>query len=145
MKILKGIEIPITICVSYTILSLINTVFDLAKGRDSNPENTLMVFLLSSIAVVVLSMHHLFDEWNPILMIIVQYVIAMGLVMLVVYVGSFFEPVNKDGYRDVFISFTIPYMIGAAIYYIEVFRSAYRQNQLLQEIKKEAEQENLKK
>ena len=87
MKILKGIEIPITICVSYTILSLINTVFDLIKGRDTNPANSLMVLLFSSIAVIVLSMHHLFDEWNPILMIIVQYAIAMGLVMLVVYLG----------------------------------------------------------
>lgn len=144
MKILKGIEIPITICVSYTILSLINTVFNLIKGRDTNPANSLMVLLFSSIAVIVLSMHHLFDEWNPILMIIVQYAIAMGLVMLVVYLGSFIEPVSEGGYREVFVSFTIPYIIGSVFYYIEVFHSAYKQNRLLQEIKKEAEQEILK-
>lgn len=136
MRILKGIEIPITICVSYTILSLINTVSDLIKGRETNPANSLMVLLLSSIAVIVLSIHHLFDEWNPILMMIAQYVIAMGLVMLVVYLGSFIEPVSEGGYKDVFVSFTIPYIIGAVIYYIEVFRYAHKQNQLLQEIKK---------
>lgn len=136
MRILKEIEIPITICVSYTILSLINTVSDLIKGRETNPANSLMVLLLSSIAVIVLSIHHLFDEWNPILMMIAQYVIAMGLVMLVVYLGSFIEPVSEGGYKDVFVSFTIPYIIGAVIYYIEVFRYAHKQNQLLQEIKK---------
>lgn len=42
--------------------------------------------------------------------------------------------VAKDGYKDAFLSFTIPYTIGAVIYYIEVFRSVHRQNQLLQDI-----------
>lgn len=138
MKILKGVEIPITICVSYTILSIVNTVFELVKGTKSNPINALFMLLFTSIAVFVLSIHHLFDEWNPLLMILVQYVIAIGLVMLVVFLGSFVEPVDEGGYRDIFLSFTIPYAIGAVFYYIEVFRSAHRQDELLQEIKQEA-------
>ena len=120
-------------------------MFDLIKGRDTNPLNSLLVFILSAIAVIVLSFHHLFDEWNPLLMILIQYIIAIALMMLVVYIGTLFEPMDEGGYREVFVSFSITYAIGAVIYYIEVFRSAYKQNQLLQEIKKEAEKENTKK
>lgn len=135
MKILKGVEIPIAICVSYTILSIVNIIFDLCRGRETGSHyNSLAMLLLCSIAVLVLSLHHLFDEWPPIVMIIIQYVIAMGLVLLLVFISGFFEEVSEGGYRDIIISFTIPYIIGAFIYYISLFRTARRQDKLIQEI-----------
>ncbi len=140
MKILTGVEIPITICVSYTILSVFNAALSLLNGKEQiSSANSLAMLLFTTIAVLVLSIHHLFDEWNPILMIIIQYVIAMALVFLVVFLIGFIEPVSEGGYYDIFISFTIPYIIGAVFYYIEVFRCAYRQDRILQEIKKETQ------
>ncbi len=135
MKILKGIEIPISICISYTILSMVNVILDLLKGKDSGSHyNSLAMLLLCTIAVLVLSIHHLFDEWPPIVMIIVQYIIAMGLVLLFVFISSFFSEISEGGYEDIIVSFTIPYIIGAFIYYSSVFRSAKRQDKLIQEI-----------
>ena len=61
--------------------------------------------------------------------------------MLTMIIGGFFEPVSKGGYKDTFISFTIPYVFGAIIYYIRVFQSVHRQNRLLQDIIKDKEEE----
>ncbi len=135
MRILKGVEIPVTICVSYTVLSIANAVFSLFAGRTEGTHwNSIVMLLWTSIAVFVLSIHHLFDEWSPALMIVVQYMIAMGLVFLTVFIGSFFEEVSEGGYFDVFVSFTWPYVIGALLYYISLFRSAKRQDRMIQEI-----------
>lgn len=135
MKILKGVEIPIAICISYTILSIVNAVLCLINGQESSSNvNAVMMLFFCSIAVLVLSIHRLFDAAAPVVMILLQYVIAMGLVFLSVYIVSFFEQVSKDGYRDIFISFTVPYFIGGVVYYISLFRAAKRQDKLLEEI-----------
>lgn len=135
MKILKGVEIPIAICISYTILSIVNALLCLMKGRESSSNvNAVMMLLWCSVAVLVLSIHHLFDNLPPAAMILIQYVIAMGLVFLSVYIGSFFDKVSEGGYRDIFVSFTIPYFAGGAVYYISLYRAAKRQDKLLQEI-----------
>lgn len=135
MKILRGIEIPIAICISYTILSVYNAAANLIAGREMGPySNSLLMLLFTSIAILVLSLHHLFDEWPPAVMIAVQYIIAIGLVFLTVYLFSFFEEIGENGYRDILLNFTIPYIIGGMVYYISLFLSVKRQNNLLTQI-----------
>lgn len=135
MRILKGIEIPIAICISYTVMSIVNAVLCLMAGRESTSNgNALTMLLWCSIAVFILSIHHLFEEWPPAVMMICQYLIAMGLVFLSVYIGSFFDELSEHGYRDMFLSFTIPYIIGGGIYYVTLFQTARRQDKLIQEI-----------
>lgn len=139
MRILKGIEIPITICISYTIISIINALINLLNGNSTGShENSIVMLLWTSIAVFILSIHHLFDEWSPIFMIIIQYVIAMGLVFLSIFLISLFSEIHVDAYKDAFTSFTWPYIIGAGFYYISLFRSVARQNKLLSEIQEKA-------
>lgn len=135
MKLLKGIEIPIAVCISYTIISVANAALCLMAGSESTSNvNAFMMLLWCSIAVFVLSIHHLFDRLPPVTMMVIQYVIAMGLVILSVWIGSFFDEMSEHGYRDMFFSFTIPYVIGGGCYYISLFREVKRQNKLLQEI-----------
>lgn len=135
MKILKGTEIPVAICISYTMLSITNSILSLLSGREATSNwNDILMLILTSIAILVLSMHRLFDALPPLLMMVLQYVIAMSLVMLFIYITSFFEEISEGGYWDIFLSFTIPYIIGAACYYVSVFRAAKRQDALIQEI-----------
>lgn len=137
MRIIKGREILITICISYTIINLGGSIFEaIINQNNSLCMNNIMMLIWTSIAVIVLSIHHLFDEWSPLAMILIQYVIALSLVFLTLFIGGFFEPVAKGGYKDAFLSFTIPYVIGGIIYYIGVFQSVRKQNQLLQDINK---------
>lgn len=129
------IEILLTICVSYTIISLAGTIINMLAGFETNNLNVISMLFFTSIAVLVLNTHRLFDGYSPLFMIIVQYMIAIGLVMLYVAFVGIFSPVSEGGYWDIFVSFTIPYLIGAVIYYISIFREARRQDALLQEIK----------
>lgn len=142
MRIIKGREILITICISYTIINIGGSIFEaIVEQNRSLCTNNIMMLMWTSIAVFVLSIHHLFDEWSPLAMILIQYVIALSLVLLTMVIGGFFEPVARGGYKDAFLSFTIPYVIGAIIYYIGVFQSVRRQNQLLQDIIKDKDEE----
>lgn len=139
---MKASETFITICVSYTIISIAGTIINMLSGHGANHLNILSMFVFTSIAVLVLSIHRLFENLSPLMMIIIQYAIAMGLVLLYVFIVGLFSPVSEGGYRDIFVSFTIPYIIGGAIYYISVFREAKKQNAMLQEIKS-SRKENL--
>lgn len=129
-------EMLIYICVSYTIISLIDAGMCMSHGRfQLSAVNSFYQLVFTTIAVVILYSHNLFERVSPLVMVIIQYVLAMGTVFLFVYIQSFFIELHPDGYKDVFRSFTTFYIIGAGIYYIYVFRDAKKQNDLLQEIK----------
>lgn len=132
-------EILTTICVSYTIISIVAALINLMTGSQADNLNTIAMLLFTSIAVFVLSLHNMFDNLSPLLMIIIQYVVALGLVMISVFLIGLISPVSEGGYKDIFISFTIPYIIGAFVYYVSVFHQAKCQNDLLQEIKRKKE------
>ena len=134
-KVLRN-EILLTICVSYTLISIGTTILNMLSGSENNNMNTISMLVFTSIAVLVLYTHQIFDKVSPLVMIVIQYVIALGLVMLYVFIVGLFDPVAEGGYWDIFISFTIPYVIGALLYYISVFYQAHQQDALLQEIKK---------
>jgi len=136
MKKINLAEMLVVICVSYTILSLVNAGLALAMGKNTiSAMNSFTMVLWTSIGVGILYMHQYFDRWSPLVMIIAQYIIAMGLVFGSLLLESKFIELHPMAYRDAFRSFTIPYIIGAGIYYINIFREAKRQNELLQEIK----------
>lgn len=133
----KSIDLLTAICISYTIISLVDHISHLIYGTRGNSLNGIAQFLFSAIAVLVLYMHRLFENRSPLFMIVMQYIIAMGLVWLLAWLLGYFDPVIEGGYWDIFWSFTIPYAIGATYYYIQIFCSAKRQNALLQEIKRQ--------
>jgi hypothetical protein len=98
--------------------------------------NLWLCLILSAIAVFILSQHYRFDRYSLITVIIMQYVVAMFLVFLLVWLSGFFVEIHPDGYHDVFVSFTIPYWLGAIFYYINLFVEVKKQNEMIQEIKK---------
>lgn len=134
-------EILLTICVSYTIISISAAIINLFAGAETNNLNTISMLVFTSIAVLILYTHQLFDNISPLLMIIIQYVIAVALVMLYTFFVGLFNPIAEGGYWDIFVSFTVPYVIGAVVYYISVFYQAHQQDALLQEIKEMQEGE----
>lgn len=137
MRNIKGKELLIVICVSYAVINISISVLEAIFYRKASLcSNNIMMLAWTSIAVFILSIHSIFDRLSPLVMILVQYIMALSLVMLTTVIVSIFSPVSKGGYYDIFMSFTIPYIIGAVIYYIEVFTSVHKQNKLLDEIHK---------
>lgn len=136
MKRKTLLEIGLSICVSYTILSILNAIVNIVDSDYAyTPENSIMMLIWCSIAVITLFSHRFLSRFSPIIMILVQYIIALLLVMGTLFISRFFEELGPTTLYDGFRSFTIPFVIGAIIYYINVFLEAKKQNRLLQQVK----------
>ncbi len=123
------------LCCSYTIVSVGGAIINIMAGTDTNNVNVIMMFIFCNIAVFVLSIHKFFEKLSPLAMIVIQYVVACALCSLAVYIGTFFYgPVTPRGWFELFRSFTIPYIIGAALYYYRLWDEAKKQQNLLNEI-----------
>ncbi len=127
----------VVICVSYTIISLVGGFINLLiqPENGNNFANTVMMFVWSAIAVLVIFSHAWFDQYPPLAVIVVQYIVAQGLVFLTLAIISFFTEINLQNYWEAFRSFVIPYAIGAAVYYISNYLDAKKSNKMLQELK----------
>jgi hypothetical protein len=93
------------------------------------------MFATCAIATFVLFLHRLFDSVSPLVMIVVQYLVACALVGLLLWLVSvFISPITPRGWFEFYRSFTIPYIFLAGFYYFRVFSEAKKQNKLIQEI-----------
>ena len=130
MKVIHKQNFFPIVCICFTLLSIGNVILEaivLGKfGHDQ--QNLLLMLLLSVLAVAVLSQHYRFGSVPLTLVILVQYLLA--------WISSFFETLHENAYRDMFLSFTIPYAIGAVVYYVSLFVEIKHANKTLEEIRR---------
>lgn len=122
-----------TVCIVYTILSLGKLLFEafFSKPDSYYTLNFLFMFAIVSIATFVLGMHQFLKDIPLLFVMIGQYLVVVGTIMLFMFIASFYIEVNPGGYKDMFISVTIPYIILAGIYYLTYFREIKKANELL--------------
>ena len=137
MKIINKQNFFPTVCVVYTLLVLMKLALEyIVQGLWENYQgNLLVMFVLSVVAVFVLSQYYRFQKYPLLLVIVAQYLVLIGGVMLFTWLFSFFEPLHENAYRDMFLSFSIPYAIGVVIYYAALFREVRAVNRVLLQIK----------
>ena len=128
------------LCCSYTIVSVAGALINMAMGSETNNANVVLMFIFCNIAVFVLSIHKFFEKLSPLAMIIIQYVVALALCTGAILIATlFWGPVTPRGWFEFFRSFTIPYIIGAALYYYRLYREAKDQDEMIKEIQKKKE------
>lgn len=137
MRIVNKRNFMPIVCVIYTALSLGKIALEcIMQGKYGNLQaNLLVMFVISLVATFVLSQHYRLERFPLLVVILLQYVVLIVGVMGFIWLSSFWTEVHPNGYHDMFWSFTIPYMIGAAVYYIALFREIKKADQLLQEYK----------
>ncbi|MDE6608481.1 MAG: hypothetical protein K2K54_12130 [Lachnospiraceae bacterium] len=137
MKIINKQNFFPTVCVVYTLLVLGKLVLEyIAQGLWGNHQgNLLVMFVLSVVSVFVLSQYYRFQKYPLLVVIVVQYLVLIGYVMLFTWISGFFEPLHENGYKDMFLSFSIPYAIGVIIYYAALFHEVRTVNHMLLQIK----------
>ena len=138
MKLISKKNVVPIICISYTIVSIILTIFEIIVNGKMNPTqlNMFLFLFLSILAVGILSQHYRLDRFSPLTMIIIQYLFAVAIILISLKVSSFFVDIHPDGYKDMTISFSIPYFIGMVIYYICLRLEVRKQNRILAKIRK---------
>lgn len=129
-------EMLIVICVSYTIVSMVIAIVNTIGGTQTNNLNQMMALIFTAISVGVLYTYQFLSFLSPLLTIVIQYIAAAGLVLLAAYITSFFDPITPGGYVDLFVSFSVIYLIGAIAFYIFSYFEIKKMNRLLQDIKK---------
>lgn len=124
------------LCCVYTFISVVGAIVNIITGTETNNANVLIMFATCAIATFVLFLHRLFDCVSPLVMIIVQYIIACALVGLMLLLTSIIiEPITPRGWYEYYRSFTIPYIFLAGFYYYRVFSETKKQDKMIQEIK----------
>lgn len=137
MKIINKQNFFPTVCVVYTLLVLGKLVLEyICQGLWENYQgNLLVMFVLSVLAVFVLSQYYRFQKYPLLVVIVVQYLALIAGVMLFTWISGFFQPLHENGYRDMFLSFSVPYAIGVVIYYAALFHEVKTVNRMLKQIK----------
>lgn len=143
MKIINKQNFFPGVCVVYTLLVLGKLALEyIVQGKWGNYQSNLLVmFVLSVLAHFVLSQYYRFQKYPLLVVIVVQYLVLIGGVMLFTWVSGFFAPLHEDGYRDMFLSFSIPYAIGVVVYYMALFHEVKNVNRVLKQIKEETREE----
>lgn len=130
-------EILLVICVSYTILSMIATAVNTIAGSQTSNLNSVMMLILTTISVSVLYLYYLLDRFSPLFTITLQYLIALAFAGIALFIWNLFDEISGDGYADFFISFTVFYVIGAAVFYVMTYFETKKMNELLRDIQTE--------
>lgn len=138
MKLINKRNIIPVICITYTMVSMALTIYEIIAKGEMNPTqlNMFLFLILSILGVGVLSQHYRFEKFSPLAVIVVQYLIAIALILIALKVASYFVDIHPDGYRDMSVSFSIPYFVGTIVYYVCLRFELRKQNRLLEKIKR---------
>ena len=129
-------EYILEVCCIFTLMSVIGAIVNIIAGTETNNINVIVMFATCAIATLVLFLHKLFDNVSPLVMIIVQYLVACALVGLMLWLISMFvSPITPKGWFEFYRSFTIPYIFLAGFYYYRVFSETKKQDKLIREIR----------
>lgn len=140
MKLINKKNVIPIICMTYTLVSVVLTIFEIWNKGKMNPTqlNMFLFLFLSVLGVGILSQHHRLERFSPLTMIVIQYLIAVAVILISLKIASNFVDIHPNGYRDMTISFSIPYLIGTVIYYICLRLEVRKQNRILEKIRKTA-------
>ncbi|MBE5961590.1 MAG: DUF3021 domain-containing protein [Lachnospiraceae bacterium] len=135
-----------TICVVYTILSVVITIVEAVehKGINASQFNYMCCLYLCAVGTFVLSLTYRLERFSMLTVMIIQYVLALVLIFGAMWILGHFVEVNKNGPMEMWRSFTIPYVILAAAYYMELRRETKKQNEMLAQIKEKKQEEEIK-
>ena len=104
------------ICILFTITTVISSTIQLTQGieYDTNA-HILLRMAICIIAIIFISIFKNIRIRNIYLRALVQYVLSMGCIFLLVYFLGFFIELSKTAYSDIFLNYTIPFIIIAII------------------------------
>lgn len=142
MKMIHKKNVIPIICITYTVVSMVLTGFEIVMKGKLNPTqlNMILFLLLSILGVAVLSQHYRLERFSPLTMIVIQYAIAIAAILLTLKIASYFVDIHPDGYKDMTLSFSVPYFIGTIIYYLCLRIELRKQNQILRSIREHKKQ-----
>lgn len=128
----------LSVCVAYTIFAISKILCEGITGR-TDPNYVMnfgAMFIITCFAAFILFIHRIFYKVPLLFVIIGQYIVVIGSVMLGIFIASKLEEISPHAYREMFVQISIPYVVCAVIYYVNYFREIKRANDIIKAIKK---------
>ena len=136
MKIINKNNFISIVCVSFTLITCGKLAMEKSMGFTDvyYAENIFTILAVTILATLVLALHNYLQRFPFIPVVIGQYLVVIGLVFAAIWIAGHFTENAPSAYRDMFVSVTIPYVIGALVYYISYFYKIKRANQVFKEL-----------
>ena len=131
MKLINKNNFISIVCISFTLIVCGKLLLEKSTGFVDRyyTENIFTCLGISVLATFVLSLHYYLQRLPFIPVMIGQYIALIGFVFLCIWVMGHFTYQAPSAYRDMFISVTIPYLIGAVVYYVSYFWQIKKANE----------------
>ena len=132
MKIITRSNFISIVCVSFTLIVCGKLILEESMGFTDKfyTENIFTCLGISVLATLILSLHYYLQRFPFVPVVIGQYVLLIGIVFALIWIGGKFTDFAPSAYRDMFVSVTIPYVLGAIVYYISFFSQIKKANEV---------------
>nr|WP_297705308.1 DUF6608 family protein [uncultured Butyrivibrio sp.] len=132
MKIINKNNFISIVCVSFTLIVCGKLLFEKCTGFTDKfyTENIFMCLGISVLATAILSLHYYLQKFPFVPVVIGQYLFLIGLIFGGIWIMGHFSENAPSAYRDMFISVTVPYVIGAIVYYVSFFMQIKKANEV---------------
>ncbi len=136
MKIIDRHNFLSVVCVSFTLIVCGKLLFEKMIGFTDRfyTENIFTCLGVCVLATFVLAMHYYLQRFPFIPVVIGQYIFLIGVIFALIWIAGNFTDMAPSAYKDMFISVTIPYVIGAAAYYISYFLQIKKANDIFSKL-----------
>lgn len=136
-----------TVCTVYTCVVIWKAIMETLLGVTDMQygKNLLLMFLITCLGTAILSSYEKLQRFPLLPVIIGQYVLVVGIVLGGVFLAEKIGimQIAATGYRDLFLSVTVPYGVGALIYYLAFFRDIRKANRMIQKMRAREEAERI--
>lgn len=139
MKLINRSNFISIVCVSFTLIVCGKLLYEKSIGfvDGSYTENIFMCLGISVLATLILSLHYYLQRFPFVPVVIGQYLLLIGVIFAGIWISGHFTKNAPSAYRDMFISVTVPYVIGAIVYYISFFLQIKKANKVFLNLEKD--------
>ena len=136
MKLINRKNFFFFLFISFTLLVCYKLIYEWIVGF-KDPNYTMNIFLNLLFAVIItaiLAIHFYLQKYPFVPVFLGQYIFTIVITFLIVKIAEQFVELAPTAYRDMFVSVTIPFIVGAAVYYISFFRQIRKANKMLEDL-----------
>ena len=139
MKLINKRNFVSIVCIFFTLITCGKLLYERALNFTDRyyTDNIFTILGFSVLITLILSLHFYLQKFPFWLVIIAQYALTVGIVFLAIFIHGRFSTNAPTAYWDMFVSITIPFFIGALVYYICFFVQIKRANKVLEKLNSE--------
>ena len=139
MKLINKRNFISIVCIFFTLITCGKLLYERALNFTDRyyTDNIFTILGFSVLITLILSLHFYLQKFPFWLVLIAQYALTVGIVFLAIFIHGRFSTNAPTAYWDMFVSITIPFFIGALVYYICFFVQIKRANKVLEKLNSE--------